>query len=226
MASIFPKIGRAMWVMAVLTAASGGLGCCLRPVPRRRNRRRRQSPRQPRGKHRRKRRERSLRRTQLDVNIKLAPVTNVTVDSNEAMFTTMCALLAAGFESNVSAENWSPMRSQLRERMQQQQGPAVDALREFYNKHALADSGSMLSQYIWFALVAGPSPNFALTLRRDELPPEVIFAGRFQRGSVRLLQGTEDRVSVAVDAVGIQPRDRRVARGGVADHFRGDKLSA
>ena len=32
----------------------------------------------------------------------------------------------------------------------------------------------MLSQYIWFALVAGPSPNFALTLRRDELPPEVI----------------------------------------------------
>jgi len=58
-----------------------------------------------------------------------APVTNVTVDGNEAMFTTMCALLAAGFESNVSAENWSPMRSQLRERMQQQQGPAVDALR-------------------------------------------------------------------------------------------------
>jgi len=42
-----------------------------------------------------------------------APVTNVTVDGNEAMFTTMCALLAAGFESNVSAENWSPMRSQL-----------------------------------------------------------------------------------------------------------------
>src|SRR5215813_5014478 len=103
-----------------------------------------------------------------------APVTNVTVDGNEAMFTTMCALLAAGFESNVSAENWSPMRSQLRERMQQQQGPAVDAIREFYNKHALADSGAMLSQYIWFALVAGPSPNFALTLRRDELPPEVI----------------------------------------------------
>ncbi len=103
-----------------------------------------------------------------------APVTNVTVDGNEAMFATMCALLAAGFEANVSSENWSPMRSQLRERMQQQQGPAVDAVREFYNKHALADSGAMLSQYIWFALVAGPSPNFALTLRRDELPPEVI----------------------------------------------------
>src|SRR6266851_855637 len=103
-----------------------------------------------------------------------APVTNVTVDGNEAMFATMCALLAAGFEANTSAENWKPMRAQLRERMQRQQGPAVDAVREFYNKHALADSGTMLSQYIWFALVAGPSPKFALTLKRDELPPEVI----------------------------------------------------
>jgi hypothetical protein len=103
-----------------------------------------------------------------------APVTNVTVDGNEAMFATMCALLASGFEANVSAEDWRPIRAQLRERMQHQQGPAVDAVRDFYNKHALADSGTMLSQYIWFALVAGPSPKFASTLKRDELPPEVI----------------------------------------------------
>src|SRR5580704_8336345 len=36
-----------------------------------------------------------------------APVTNVSVDGSEAMFTTMCALLAAGFEANVSSENWT-----------------------------------------------------------------------------------------------------------------------
>src|ERR1700747_1709622 len=47
-----------------------------------------------------------------------APVTTVTVDGSEAMFTTMCALLASGFEADVSAEKWSPMRAQLRERMQ------------------------------------------------------------------------------------------------------------
>jgi hypothetical protein len=103
-----------------------------------------------------------------------APVTNVTVDGSEAMFTTMCALLAAGFEAHVSAENWKPVRAQLRERMQHQQGPAVDALREFYKKHELADSGAMLSQYVWFGLVSGPAPKFASTLRRDDLPPEVI----------------------------------------------------
>jgi tetratricopeptide (TPR) repeat protein len=103
-----------------------------------------------------------------------APATNITVDGSEAMFSTMCALLASGFEANVSAENWTPMRAQLREHMQRQQGPAVDALREFYKKHELADAGSMLSQYIWFALVAGPAPSFTPTVRHDELPPEVI----------------------------------------------------
>ena len=103
-----------------------------------------------------------------------APVTNVSVDGSEAMFATMCALLAAGFEADVSSENWTPMRAQLRDRMQHQQGPAVDAVREFYKKHELADAGAMLSQYIWFGLVSGPAPKFTPTLRRDELPPEVI----------------------------------------------------
>src|SRR5713101_834963 len=103
-----------------------------------------------------------------------SPITNVTVDGSEAMFTTMCALLAAGFESDVSAANWHPLRAQLREQMQHQRGPAVEAVREFYKKHQLADEGAMLSQYVWFGLVSGPSPKFQLTLRRDELPPEVI----------------------------------------------------
>jgi hypothetical protein len=103
-----------------------------------------------------------------------APASNLTVDGSEAMFTTMCALLAAGFEADVSSEHWAPMRAQLRDRMQHQQGPAVDAAREFYKKHELADAGAMLSQYIWFGLVSGPAPKFTPTLRRDELPPEVI----------------------------------------------------
>jgi hypothetical protein len=106
--------------------------------------------------------------------MRAAPITNVTVDGSEAMFTTMCALLAAGFEANVGAENWKPFRAQLRDRMQRQQGPAVDTLREFYKKHELVDAGAMLSQYIWFGLVSGPAPKFTPTLRRDELPPEVI----------------------------------------------------
>jgi hypothetical protein len=103
-----------------------------------------------------------------------APVTNISVDGSEAMFTTMCALLAAGFESNVSAENWHPLRARLREQMQHQQGPAVDAVREFYKAHVVRDSGATLSRYIWFGLLSGPAPKFQITLKRDDLPTEVL----------------------------------------------------
>ena len=103
-----------------------------------------------------------------------APTTSITVDASEPMFATMCALLASGFESNVSAENWRPLRAQLRDRMQHQQGPAVEALREYYKQHDSADPGAALSRYLWFGLVAGPAPDFKPTMRREDLPPEVL----------------------------------------------------
>jgi len=98
----------------------------------------------------------------------------VTADGSEAMFTTMCALLAAGYESNISSDNWTVFRAQMRERLRQQQGPAVDAVRQFYRQHELRDPGATLSRYLWFGLVSGPAPAFQPILRRDELPPDVI----------------------------------------------------
>jgi tetratricopeptide (TPR) repeat protein len=109
-----------------------------------------------------------------------APVTTVTVDDSEAMFTTMCALTAAGFESDVSSANWTTYRAELRERLLHQEGPAVEALRNFYKQHELADAGATLSRYLWFGLVSGPAPNFRPVLRRDELPPDVIALEGFQ----------------------------------------------
>jgi hypothetical protein len=103
-----------------------------------------------------------------------APQSTVSVDGSEAMFTTICALLAAGFESNVSSDNWTAFRAQMRERLRQQQGPAVEAVREFYRLHELRDPGATLSRYLWFGLVSGSAPGFQPVLRRDELPPEVI----------------------------------------------------
>src|SRR6202158_5608661 len=99
---------------------------------------------------------------------------SVTVDGREAMFTTMCALLASGYESDVSADNWSTFRAQMREKLQHQEGPAVDAVREFFKQHQVADPAETLSRYIWFGLVSGPAPGFKTALRRDELPPEVV----------------------------------------------------
>jgi len=106
--------------------------------------------------------------------VKTTPQSTVSVDGSEAMFTTICALLAAGFQSNVSSDNWTAFRAQMRERLRQQQGPAVEAVREFYRQHELRDPGATLSRYLWFGLVSGPAPAFQPVLRRDELPPEVI----------------------------------------------------
>lgn len=103
-----------------------------------------------------------------------APQNAVTVDGSEAMFTTMCALLASDFESNVNSDNWTAFRAQMRERLRQQKGPAVDAIRQFYRQHELRDPGATLSRYLWFGLVSGPAPEFQPILRRDELPPEVV----------------------------------------------------
>jgi hypothetical protein len=58
--------------------------------------------------------------------------------------------------------------------MQHQQGPAVDAIREYYKQHDSADPGAALSRYLWFGLVAGPAPDFKPTMRREDLPPEVL----------------------------------------------------
>src|SRR5256885_3604051 len=106
--------------------------------------------------------------------VRTTPPSTVSVDGSEAMFTTICALLAAGFQSNVSSDNWTAFRAQMRERLRQQQGPAVEAAREFYRLHELRDPGATLSRYLWFGLVSGPAPTFQPVLRRDELPPEVI----------------------------------------------------
>ncbi len=103
-----------------------------------------------------------------------SPQSTVSVDGSEAMFTTICAMLAAGFESNVSSDNWTAFRAQMRERLRQQQGPAVEAVREFYRQHELRDPGATLSRYLWFGLVSGPAPAFQPVLRRDELPPEIV----------------------------------------------------
>jgi tetratricopeptide (TPR) repeat protein len=105
---------------------------------------------------------------------RIAPQSTVSVDGSEAMFTTMCALLAAGFESNISADNWTAFRAQMRERLRKQQGPAVEAVREFYRRHESRDPGATLSRYLWFGLVSGPAPGFQPVLRRDDLPPEII----------------------------------------------------
>lgn len=86
----------------------------------------------------------------------------------------MCALHAAGFEADVSAAGFHPVRARLRGELLRLEGPTTEALRAFYRDHLLADPAATLSRYISFALVVGPPSKFAYRLRHDELPPDVL----------------------------------------------------
>lgn len=99
---------------------------------------------------------------------------NITVEANPQLFATMCALHAAGFEADVSAAGFHPLRARLRGELLRQRGPAAEALRAFYRDHLVGDPAATLSRYVSFALVVGPPPKFKYLLRRDELPPDVL----------------------------------------------------
>jgi tetratricopeptide (TPR) repeat protein len=98
----------------------------------------------------------------------------VSVETRPQLFATLCALDAAGFDSNVSTTNQAPGRVQLRERMLALQGPAVEALRKYYREHALADAGATFSRFVSFAMAVGPPPKFEFELRREDLPPDAL----------------------------------------------------
>jgi tetratricopeptide (TPR) repeat protein len=106
--------------------------------------------------------------------------TGVSVEASQSIFSVMCALDAAGFAADESTLSEMPSRLALRGEMLKMQGPATDALRQFYHDYALADSGETLSRYITFALVIGPPPRFTFLLGHDVMPPDVLAIESFQ----------------------------------------------
>ena len=59
-------------------------------------------------------------------------------------------------------------------KMAKMKGPATDALREYYNQHEHNNRTETLSRYISFAMVAGAPPTFQYSMRKEEIPPEVL----------------------------------------------------
>jgi tetratricopeptide (TPR) repeat protein len=106
--------------------------------------------------------------------------TGVSVDASQSIFSVMCALDAAGFAADESTLSEMPSRLALRGELLKMQGPATDALRQFYHDYALADLGETLSRYITFALVIGPPPSFTFLLDHDVMPPDVLAIESFQ----------------------------------------------
>lgn len=89
------------------------------------------------------------------------------------LFAVLCALYAAQFEADVAFVSPHPLHVRLRREMAALQGPAVNALREFYRKTRSADPSVTLSRYVSYALVTGPPPRFEYQLTLEQLPPDV-----------------------------------------------------
>jgi tetratricopeptide (TPR) repeat protein len=104
----------------------------------------------------------------------------ISVEASPQIFATMCALDAAGLDVKSSTLGEMPARLALRAELLQMQGPATEALRQFYRDHALASPSETLSRYITFALVAGPPPQFQYPANRESLPPDVLTIEGFQ----------------------------------------------
>ena len=106
--------------------------------------------------------------------------TGVSVEASQSIFSVMCALDAAGFAADESTLSEMPSRLALRGELLKLQGPATEALRQFYHDYALADPGETLSRYITFALVIGPPPSFTFLLDHDVMPPDALAIEGFQ----------------------------------------------
>jgi hypothetical protein len=103
------------------------------------------------------------------------PVTaQVTLESSPQLFSTMCALWAAGFYKGYGTEDLPIAWRNIADEMSEHTGPATDDLHQYLIQHEHADRNVTLSRFISFALVTEPPPDFRYVYRREELPPDVL----------------------------------------------------
>jgi tetratricopeptide (TPR) repeat protein len=95
----------------------------------------------------------------------------ISITPSLQLFATMCALDAAGFDPEGGG---TPARVQLRAQMEALHGPAVDALRKFYQGHELEDPGATLARYVAYALAMGPPPEFDIQVHREDISPDAL----------------------------------------------------
>ena len=84
--------------------------------------------------------------------------TGISVETSQQLFATLCALDAAGFDSDESTLSELPDRLALRGDLLKMQGQPPRPCGSFIGIMLMADPAEALSRYIAFALVAGRRP--------------------------------------------------------------------
>lgn len=95
------------------------------------------------------------------------------LDASPTLFTVMAAINVAGYSADLASPNNSPLRDEIRAELAKRNIPSLPALKEFFERHRKRTDVQELSQYVSFALTAGPPPNFAIKIRDVDVPPDV-----------------------------------------------------
>ncbi len=95
----------------------------------------------------------------------------IRVQPDEQIFATLCALYAAGYPN--APANLPPQLRPVVDKVTTLTGPGISALQAFYLQHRQASPAATLAQYVSFALVVGPPPNFDYIVPDEGIPPDV-----------------------------------------------------
>jgi tetratricopeptide (TPR) repeat protein len=91
--------------------------------------------------------------------------------ASETLFATLAAINAVGYDAGLDSPSAYPIRKQVRDEIAKKSIPSLVDLKEFYRNHRKGTDLAILSQYISFALLAGPAPDFKIDM--DDVPPDV-----------------------------------------------------
>jgi tetratricopeptide (TPR) repeat protein len=97
----------------------------------------------------------------------------IVAEPDLTLFTVMAALNAAGYDEGADRMDPASIRAGVRKDLEGRLIPSVEALRELYKSHRLADPGEDVSQYVSLALLSNGPPKFDLMLGPQNLPPDV-----------------------------------------------------
>src|SRR5579864_6243136 len=95
------------------------------------------------------------------------------LDANEALFTVMVALNAAGYNADADSPTNSPLRREIRDFFVTQRLDSLNEIRGFMRDHHQANPYAEYSQYVSLALTLGDPPNFSSRYDASALPPDV-----------------------------------------------------
>ncbi len=95
------------------------------------------------------------------------------LDSNEALFTVLAAINAAGYDDEINAASTHAFRHALRTQLATRNLDSVYELKRFFRDHALRDPKAELSRYISYSLLIDGPPDFGYRDPDMLRPPDV-----------------------------------------------------